>query len=258
MFIDMFQKIFDPNFRYKPNTLPLTRWEYVFGAVFIYLIILFFLQKWMTNRKRYDLNFVIPIHNFFLSALSLMMMCGILYGTLIVFRRKNFALTTIFCDPEGELATGSQVGWYYIFFLSKYYEFIDTIIICLKKKPVIFLHVYHHCITLILTFAMIITDVAAQWISMAANCMVHIPMYYYYGMSSLGYDIWWKKYITIIQIIQFILDLLSGIIGFIYFYNGYQCSGDIRVWIFGQCVIASFLILFIAFYKENYRAKKMD
>jgi len=255
MSLQLFQKIFYPHFRYEANTLPLAKWEIVIGAVILYLIIILFLKKWMENKPRYELTFVIPVHNFFLSALSFTMMCGMLYEVFNIFKNNNYSFTTILCDPEGKLAIGPQIGWFYLFFLSKFYEFIDTIIICLKKRPVIFLHVYHHCITLILVFAMISSDVAVQWVSMAANCLVHVPMYYYYGMSSLGYEIWWKKYITMIQIVQFVLDLTSGTTGFIYFYNGYRCYGDIKVWIFGQCDITSFLLLFIAFYKESYNKK---
>ena len=34
----------------------------------------------------------------------------------------------------------------FIFYLSKYYEFLDTILLVLKKKPLDFLHCYHHAI----------------------------------------------------------------------------------------------------------------
>ena len=36
----------------------------------------------------------------------------------------------------------------YMFYLSKYYELIDTVILALRKKPTIPLHVYHHAIML--------------------------------------------------------------------------------------------------------------
>lgn len=37
-------------------------------------------------------------------------------------------------------------------------------------------------------------------------------MYYYYWATAAGYKIWWKRYVTVLQITQFILDL-----GLVYF-----------------------------------------
>ena len=40
------------------------------------------------------------------------------------------------------------------------------------------------------------------------NCLVHILMYSYYGLASFGSCLqpylWWKKYLTIIQLVCFI------------------------------------------------------
>lgn len=33
--------------------------------------------------------------------------------------------------------------------------------------------------------------------------------YYYYFMTAAGYKIWWKKYLTTLQITQFVIDLFT-------------------------------------------------
>jgi fatty acid elongase 3 len=248
-------EIFGPNFRFQVGILPLSDWSSVIGGVSLYLFTIFGLKKWMEDKKKFDLKWVVIVHNFFLSALSLTMMIGMLYEILNKFITSNYDVKCLLCDPNQQLTTGKQIGWFYIFFLSKYYEFLDTIIICLKKRPIIFLHVYHHCITLVLVFVMLSNEVAVQWIAMTANCLVHVPMYYYYAMSSLGYEIWWKKYITMLQIIQFVIDITANSIGFVYHLTGSNCSGSLSSWVFGQSILLSFLVLFIAFFKENYKKK---
>jgi len=253
---------FVQTFRYLPGQLPLANWESVFGGIGIYLVVVFGLQYLMKDRKKFELNSIVPVHNFFLSALSLIMMLGmviplsqLLLETISSQSPTKLPLTELYlCDPAKKLATGTQVFFFYIFFLSKYYEFLDTIIIVLKKRPVIFLHVYHHCITVLLMFVMLENEVAVQWLAATANCSVHIPMYYYYAMSSLGKNVWWKKYITKMQIMQFVLDITANCVGFYYYLvDGKTCSGALSAWVFGQLILISFLVLFLFFYRSTYK-----
>jgi len=89
-----------------------------------------------------------------------------------------------------------------------------------------------------------------------------VVMYWYYFQSARGIRIWWKKYITVGQITQFVLDL-----GFIYFAsytyftstywprlpNFGKCAGEEFAAISGMCIITSYLFLFLAFYFATYK-----
>jgi fatty acid elongase 3 len=87
-------------------------------------------------------------------------------------------------------------------------------------------------------------------------------MYWYYFQSARGIRIWWKQYITIMQITQFVLDL-----GFVYFAsytyftstywswmpNAGQCAGEEFAAVAGICILSSYLLLFISFYAATYK-----
>ena len=209
-------KNYAKNFHFIAGKLPLANTYSYMSIIIFYLLVILILKEWMKNKKRLNLKYIVAFHNFFLCGLSLIMLVGTLDAIVDIYFKtpKNDKILTLFCDEKHMMTKGLNTFWFYIFYLSKFYELFDTIIIVLKKNQLIFLHVYHHCITIVLVYLMLEQDVAVKWLSVAANCLVHIPMYYYYGMSSLGFQIWWKKYITKLQIIQFIIDVTG-----IFFFN---------------------------------------
>jgi fatty acid elongase 2/fatty acid elongase 3 len=90
-------------------------------------------------------------------------------------------------------------------------------------------------------------------------------MYYYYFRTSTGAKIWWKKYLTTMQIIQFIIDL--GIIYSVtysyyawaytdYLPNFGTCAGTESAALFGCGILTSYLFLFINFYRITYNQNK--
>lgn len=83
-------------------------------------------------------------------------------------------------------------------------------------------------------------------------------MYYYYCISSLGYrNIWWKEYLTLLQIFQFVIDL--SVCWFcwisIYFIDDEKdlCHGTHYGAFVGIACITSYLFLFLIFYSKTYK-----
>lgn len=86
------------------------------------------------------------------------------------------------------------------------------------------------------------------------NSFIHVLMYSYYGLAALGPSVtkylWWKKYLTILQLIQFSTALILGI-------NAIRSGCDFPLWMQYALVIymLSFIVLFGNFYAKAYIAK---
>ncbi|XP_054158430.1 elongation of very long chain fatty acids protein 7-like [Oppia nitens] len=101
----------------------------------------------------------------------------------------------------------------YAYFLTKFLDLFDTVFFVLRKKysQITILHLYHHTIVPMLGWmAMKISPTAAPiGLFAIANSFVHTVMYTYYALSALGPSVrpylWWKKYLTILQLCQFVI-----------------------------------------------------
>lgn len=90
-------------------------------------------------------------------------------------------------------------------------------------------------------------------------------MYYYYFRTATGAKIWWKKYLTSLQITQFVIDLVIiyavtwSYFAFTYYPylpNFGTCAGTESAAAFGCAILTSYLVLFINFYRMTYQKKQ--
>eukprot|EP00028_Trichosphaerium_sp_Am-I-7-wt_P006932 CAMPEP_0168514746 /NCGR_PEP_ID=MMETSP0405-20121227/4304_1 /TAXON_ID=498012 /ORGANISM="Trichosphaerium sp, Strain Am-I-7 wt" /LENGTH=266 /DNA_ID=CAMNT_0008533953 /DNA_START=45 /DNA_END=845 /DNA_ORIENTATION=- len=239
--------------------------ETTFGASFYfpvyasigYLVVMYGLQYLLKGTKPLKLTFIFFLHNIFLSLWSLLMLVGTLVTLVKYYKQDGWEYLN--CDPENKYAKGALAFWSYSFYLSKYYEWFDTLFLVLKQKDLIFLHVYHHVIMAFVGWSQMETGIYMVYEPMVANTFVHTIMYMYYGLTTLGYRFWWRKYLTQIQIIQFIGLLVGCAYPKMYpnlFYG--KCNHPNGFWslAFGWYAVFTIMLLFFGFYYRNYSSKK--
>lgn len=198
----------------RSNELPFVRDPlYVFVAGIAYLVMVIVGPRLMKNREAFQLRGVLIGYNFLSVALSIYMMWEFFRCS---FLNPDFNL---FCQSldENDRApmTMGLVHAHWLYFLSKFIEFFDTLFFVLRKKnnQISFLHVYHHCSMLYLQWMLIkYVPGGASYFGPLCNCFIHTLMYTYYMLSAFGPHmqkyLWWKKYLTRMQMYQFVLIFL--------------------------------------------------
>lgn len=197
---------------------------------------------------------VIAFHNLVLCLGSLVMFIGTAHES---FREKTRVNSTewLFCIQPGTAAEGPLYFWSYIYYLSKYYELLDTVILLWKAKPLSVLHVFHHSVVVVMAYLWVDQVQSLQQIALLTNTFIHVGMYIYYFLTSLGYRPPWKQAVTMGQIIQFIFSFSVSIPFWILHFRGHGCSGFYAM-LFNTVFNAALLVLFIQFHRRSYTQKR--
>eukprot|EP01134_Creolimax_fragrantissima_P005335 CFRG5335T1 len=227
-----------------------------FVAVAIYYVCIFGGQYLMKDRKAFDLRVPLAYWNLALALFSA-------YGS---FRTVPHLLTNIYkngfedsmCVPAPEsFGLGASGMATTLFIFSKFPELVDTVWIVLRKKPLIFLHWYHHITVLLFCWHAYATRSSAGLYFIAMNYSVHAVMYFYYYAMAVKI---WPKFInpiciTIFQLSQMVVGIFISAMGFYYRYNSTPCaiSDDNMAW--GAAMYASYFYLFFEFLVKRYVIK---
>ncbi|KAM3961907.1 very long chain fatty acid elongase AAEL008004 [Aphomia sociella] len=219
------------------------------SVLIAYLVLVkIILPAFMKNKPTYELKNTLKVYNAF----------QVVYSVYLVFLYIRYMLRygviTTRC-PDGE-DLKKVIDEIYPYFVAKHLDLLDTVFFVLRKKDnqTTFLHIYHHTAMVTWTWLHYVHYPTDHFVVVGLlNSFVHVLMYAYYGISSLGPEfskfVWWKKHLTKVQLVQFILVLLD-----LYYqqkltpcpipsYFHYFCTGN----------ISFFFILFIKFYIDSYK-----
>lgn len=247
----------------------------VFGTFLGYYAAVAVALLYMRNKpKPVDVHRFSLVHNFLMVCLSLYMAVEIARQVHLL----GLGFMHNVCDVTERGLGLSRV--IYIFYLSKIPEWIDTLIMILKKnsRQVTFLHLYHHGSIFVYCWLGVRHIPGADcYLAALLNSSVHVVMYSYYFSVSLSRDLkaiqtkknplikllqfavnsflCVKPYITMMQLAQFFIILGRDLV--IIFYYGKSYSGPTYMAVLDTFYMLSMVALFLNFFIVNFIRKRV-
>ncbi|KAJ7135201.1 ELO family [Mycena crocata] len=222
------------------------------------------MQTVMKSRSPFQPRQAMQIHNLAMSVASLVLLVFMLQEIVPSIQRLGFLASMCTTESWNEayvlqvclydmVNEPRKIRVYRINYAFKYVELLDTVLLVLRKKRLRFLHVYHHASTIILCYVQLRDHSTVSWVAITANLFVHIFMYYYYFLAACGYRPSWRKQMTALQIIQFVVVGLTLIwaMGTSYF-SRQGCSITLVAAVTGALILTSYFLLFVEFYFTAY------
>lgn len=192
----MLMRLPTSSFSWTEGVTPLADKRVVGATVVAYVAGVLFLKRAMGSSKVKSLGPLPSIHNLILCLWSLAMFVG----TALAAREETAAApgggggdaSWMLCFPPGTPHTGKLFYWSYVYYVSKFYELLDTVLLVLKGRPLTFLHVFHHAFVLVMCYLWLQHSQSLQHIALLTNAGIHVIMYFYYFLTTLGIRPAWK------------------------------------------------------------------
>ncbi|KAH8263985.1 hypothetical protein KR038_000075, partial [Drosophila bunnanda] len=215
-----------------------------------YLLVVFKAgRKFMEHREPYKLNGVLKWYNLFQILYNMAMLLPGFYF-LFVFRPYNFSCMKVL--PQGHPLKDWERTIGYAYYINKIVDLLDTFFIVLRKKyrQITYLHVFHHVLMPTLGYFIIRFHGYGGHLFLLCfiNVFVHVVMYCYYYCSIAGLPVPWKRYLTVLQMLQFILMFAHCA------YTAAQpnCQKSQGMTFLYSCSAAIMFIMFTNFYVQCY------
>jgi len=231
-------------------------WKLPLVACTVYLVVVFLGPLAMKSCKPIKPKALLALWNLSLSLFSWIGVSRCVPHLAAVFVDKGFKYT-VCTHPQEWYMKGGVALWMGLFCLSKLPELVDTLFLVLRKKPVIFLHWYHHVSVLLYCWhAYHFVIPAGMWFA-CMNYTVHGIMYFYYFLMAIGlYKLAssFAGFVTALQITQMLIGSgVMGASGYYFLTEGEdKCYNNRDNLFLGFAMYISYFLLFAAFAVRRY------
>ncbi|XP_076642506.1 very long chain fatty acid elongase AAEL008004 isoform X2 [Halictus rubicundus] len=249
------------DFMYNKNDPRTSDWFLVTSPGPLFMILVTYIYfctsagpRYMRDKKPYDLRTVMILYNIVQVVFSVYLF----YEAMVSGWISDYSFSCQPVDYSNNPQALRMARAVHLYFMCKLVELLDTVFFVLRKKnrQISGLHLYHHALMPICAW------VGIKWLPNGhgtllgvINTLVHVVMYTYYLLAAMGPHmykyLWWKKHLTTMQLVQFIIVFLhSSQVMF----NGCNYPKTIAFLLTLNSMI--FFYMFGSFYIENYMKSK--
>merc|ERR1711991_495069 len=140
--------------------------------------------------------------------------------------------------------------------LSKFPELLDTFFLVYMRKPVAFLHWYHHATVLLYCWFAYKNATPSAVIFATMNYCVHSVMYLYFGVATYTRALSFMRMpITMMQLSQMALGVGLTLVTYVYAHDGEGCSATYTgsgFFPFCAALYGTYLVLFAQLFYKSY------
>ena len=230
-------------------------------ACFLYVVLILVGRAVMSTRPAWSWRKTLAAWNFSLSLFS--WIGAFRTAPQLYYNLTSYTLRSNLCDdPAALYGSGSTGLWVQLFILSKFPELIDTFFIVIHKKPLIFLHWYHHITVLLYCWHSYVTTSPSGLFFVVMNYSVHAVMYGYYFLMAVKMRPKWfnPMVVTFMQLSQMFIGVGVTIVAFYYYshpVDGMTCHIRKENNVAAFLMYGSYFYLFAQFFVARYYRVKV-
>ena len=219
----------------------------------VYCADVFVGQHLMRNRKAFSLKTPLALWNLSLAIFSIIGSAKVLpyFISALAANGPSYFLCRFAGASYGQ---GGEVSfWSLAFVISKYAELLDTVFLVLRKRPVPFLHWYHHATVLLISIYTMAVGGPTGIVMVAMNFLVHSVMYTYYFLAAvMSKPPRWGRLVTSLQIAQMVIGSAMAVAIYTATAAVENCYSVPTNNAAIAAIYSSYLFLFLRFYSQRY------
>ncbi|NXC04023.1 ELOV6 protein, partial [Orthonyx spaldingii] len=225
-------------------------WQKTFTIGSIYLILVFGIKQLMKERSAFNLRTPLTVWSFSLTLFSFIAACRVWKQMAFILLTKGLKRSV--CTQSFYVHPLSKL-WLYLFALSKLVELGDTLFIVLRKKKLVFVHWYHHLVTMIVCWCGYGNMMIGFGWNAALNLTVHTMTYGYYTVTATGIRVPTAiaMTVTISQMVQMSGFVLMNI-AVLFWRDDKLCPVHWLSFALSSVLYITLLALFVNFFMKTY------